>query len=71
MRGVDSTSKKITQANLQLEETNELAKRTREELERIKQLTEEILIKAQVSHCMLVIRKIDETKVNELSALLD
>ena len=71
MRGVDSTSKKIPQANLQLEETYELAKRTREELERIKQLTEEILIKAQVSHCMLVIRKIDETKVNELSDLLD
>lgn len=71
MRGLDSTNKKVLQANLQLEETYELVKRTREELERLKQITDEILIKAQVSHCMLVIRKIDETKVKELSALLD
>ena len=71
MRGLDDTSKKISQTNLQLEETYQLVKSTREELERVKQITEEILIKAQISHCMLVIRKIDETKLKELSALLD
>ena len=71
MWGLDKASKTPMQVDSELKETYELARKLRKELERIRDLTEETLIKAQISHSLLVVRKIDETKLEELSALLD
>ena len=70
MWGLDKANKTPMQVDSKLKEVYELAREIRAELERIRNLTEETLIKAQISHSLLVVRKIDETKLEEHSTII-
>lgn len=49
----------------------ELADRLETKLKKIETLTSSVLVKAQLSHSLLVVRKISEDKIEELNKILD
>ena len=64
-------TKDLTLTALELRELFEAAKELKQELREIKQLADDVLLKAQISHCLIVVRKIGEDKLEVLSKLLD
>lgn len=54
-----------------LEELLDMADRIEEKLKKIEALADDALIKANISHSLIVVRKIAENKVQDLSELID
>ncbi len=76
MRGGDDmffhrrTSQKSA-AELELDEMRELIGEIRQELREMKAVVDGLYFKAQISHSLLVVRKVDEEKLKALDQLLD
>ena len=61
----------INPAELELQEIHQLICELRAELMEIQPLIDTIKVQAQISHCLLVVRKVSEDKVKQLDDLLD
>ena len=58
-------------AEIELQEIRQLVRELRAELTEIQPLIELIRVEAQISHCLLVVRKVSEDKVKQVDDLLD
>ena len=58
-------------AEIELQEIHQLIRELRAELMEIQPLVEYIRVEAQISHCLLVVRKVSEDKVKQVDDLLD
>lgn len=58
-------------AQISLEEVLEIADRLEEKLKKLEALADDALMKANISHSLIVVRKIGEDKTQDLSGLLD
>ena len=70
MRVFKRTSE-MNPAEIELQEIRQLVRELRAELTEIQPLIEHIRVEAQISHCLLVIRKVSEDKVKQVDDLLD
>ena len=70
MRVFKRTSK-MNPAEIELQEIRQLVRELRAELTEIQPLIELIRVEAQISHCLLVVRKVSEDKVKQVDDLLD
>ena len=70
MRVFKRTSE-MNPAEIELQEIRQLVRELRAELTEIQPLIELIRVEAQISHCLIVVRKIGEDKLEVLSKLLD
>ena len=61
----------MSPAEIELQEIRQLVRELRAELMELRPLAERIRIEAQVSHCLLVVRKVSEDKVKQVDDLLD
>lgn len=62
---------KMSHAELEMQELFELLKEVRQELQDIKTMADDLYFKAQISHSLLVVRKISEDKLDKFNELLD
>ncbi len=62
---------KMNPAEIELKEIHQLVRELRAELMEMKALVEYIRVEAQISHCLLVVRKVSEDKVKQVDDLLD
>lgn len=69
MRG--KPTEKMSRAELELQELFKLLKEAKQELQEIKTMADDLYFKAQISHSLIVVRKISEDKLDKLSKLLD
>ena len=70
MRVFKRTSE-MNPAEIELQEIRQLVRELRAELTEIQPLIELIRVEAQISHCLLVVRKVSEDKVKHVDDLLD
>ena len=70
MRVFKRTSE-MNPAEIELQEIRQLVRELRAELTEIQPLIELIRVEAQISHCLLVDRKVSEDKVKQVDDLLD
>lgn len=70
MRVFKRTSE-MNPAEIELQEIHQLIRELRAELMEIRPLIELIRVEAQISHCLLVVRKVSEDKVKQVDDLLD
>ena len=70
MRVFKRTSE-MNPAEIELQELRQLVRELRAELTEIQPLIELIRVEAQISHCLLVVRKVSEDKVKQVDDLLD
>ncbi|MFR3181724.1 MULTISPECIES: hypothetical protein [Oscillospiraceae] len=70
MRVFKRTSE-MNPAEIELQEIRQLVRELRAELTEIQPLIELIRVEAQISHCLLVVRKVSEDKVKQVDDLLD
>ena len=70
MRVFKRTSE-MNPAEIELQEIRQLVRELRAELTEIQPLIELIRVEAQISHCLLVVRKVSEDKVKLVDDLLD
>lgn len=70
MRVFKQTSE-MNPAEIELQEIRQLVRELRAELTEIQPLIELIRVEAQISHCLLVVRKVSEDKVKQVDDLLD
>lgn len=66
--------KKIEDMNvieLHVQELLDLVRELNEELRRAKYLLDDLTLKAQMSNCLLVVRKVGEDKLEKLEKILD
>ena len=70
IRVVKRTSE-MNPAEIELQEIRQLVRELRAELTEIQPLIELIRVEAQISHCLLVVRKVSEDKVKQVDDLLD
>ena len=61
----------LSSAELSLQEVFELADRLERKLKKIEAVVDDLYIKAQISHSLIVIRKVSEDKEQALKELLD
>lgn len=61
----------MTRAELEIQEIFELVREIKQELQDIRFIIGDLSSKAQISHCLLVVRKISEDKLEELDKLID
>ena len=59
------------EAELRFNELMQLADQLESKLRKIETITDAALAKAEISHSLIVVRKISEDKVNELKEILD
>ena len=70
MRVFKRTSE-MNPAEIELQEIRQLVRELRAELTEIQPLIELIRVEAQISNCLLVVRKVSEDKVKQVDDLLD
>lgn len=70
MRVFKRTSE-MNPAEIELQEIHQLIRELRADLMEIRPLIEHIRVEAQISYCLLVIRKVSEDKVKQVDDLLD
>lgn len=70
MRVFKQTSE-MNPAEIELQEIRQLVRELRAELTEIQPLIELIRVEAQISHCLLVVRKVSEDNVKQVDDLLD
>ena len=70
MRVFKQTSE-MNPAEIELQEIHQLIRELRAELMEIRPLIEYIRVEAQISRCLLVVRKVSEDKVKQVDDLLD
>ena len=70
MRVFKRTSE-MNPAEIELQEIRQLVRELRAELTEIQPLIELIRVEAQISHCLLGVRKVSEDKVKQVDDLLD
>ena len=70
MRVFKRTSE-MNPAEIELQEIRQLVRELRAELTEIQPLIELIRVEAQISHCLLVVRKVSEDQVKQVDDLLD
>ena len=70
MRVFKRTSE-MNPAEIELQEIRQLVRELRAELTEIQPLIELIRVEAQISHCLLVVRKVSEDKVKQVDDPLD
>lgn len=61
----------MSRAELDLQEAFELLREIKQELRETKAVVEDLYFKAQLSHSLIVVRKISENKVEDLNQILD
>lgn len=61
----------MSQAEIELQEIYQLIRELRAELMEIQPLIDTIKVQAQISHCLLVVRKVSEDKIKQVDDLLD
>lgn len=61
----------MSRAELELQEAFELIRELKHEMREMKAMVDDALIKAQISHSLIVVRRVSEDKVNRLDELLD
>lgn len=69
--GILKRTAEMSPAEIELQEIRQLVRELRAELMELRSLAERIRIEAQVSHCLLVVRKVSEDKVKQVDDLLD
>ena len=67
----DSDLAMACRLELQLNEVSELLEDVTVKLKKIDAMADSLLIKTQISHSMIVIRKVGEDRLEELNKLLD
>lgn len=70
MRVFKRTSE-MNAAEIELQEIHQLVRELRAELMEIQPLIDTIKVQAQISHCLLVVRKVSEDKIKQMDELLD
>lgn len=61
----------MSRAEIELQETFEYVRELEYKLQKLQAVVDNLYIKAQISHSLLVIRKIDEGNADKLNQLLD
>lgn len=68
---IQKSTRKLSLAEVELREVFDLLEELKQQLREIKTVVNELSVKAQISHSMLVVRKISEDKLDLLDSLLD
>jgi len=61
----------MSPVELELAELFDLLNAVKRSVRQLKAVTDEILVKSQISHSLLVVRKVDEGNLEKLGKLLD
>ena len=64
-------TKEMSRAELELMEAFDLANELKRELKEIRAIADDALLKAQISHSLIVIRKVGEDRLDALKEVLD
>lgn len=65
------TTERMSRPELELRELYELLGEVKNELKEIRAISNDLYIKAQISHSLIVVRKVSENRIKALNQLLD
>lgn len=71
MWNFNKPTKDRSRAELELQETFEYIRELEAKIKKLEAVVDSLYVKAQVSHSLLVVRKVSEEKIEEIEKILD